>query len=269
MDRQRTPVALCGMVLSRKIQSLGRGAVLAGACLVLPLSNPARGLTGCTSDAMVVFDGSGSMAEMGFNQLGAPRIFDARKAVRASIPPVANVRRVGLIVYGPGQGDTCDNVALHFAPRENAAPAIIGAIDALAPEGTTPLTRAVARAAAVLDYRNSPGVVVLVTDGKETCGGAPCTLAADLAHQARDLTVHVIGFRVRPDRFNWDSAQTGPRPEAISVARCLADRTGGLYVSAETVQDLTAALRQTLGCAVIGQRPSRHHFGHPARPFSG
>lgn len=248
-------------------------ALLAMAGLGLQAAGPAHGTAGCTSDAMVVFDGSGSMAEMGFNQLGAPRIFDAREAVRRAMPPVARVRRIGLIVYGPGQGAACENVALHFAPRRDAAAAIIGTVESLAPEGTTPLTRAVAEAAAVLDYRRSPGIVVLVTDGKETCGGAPCTLAADLRREARDLTVHVIGFRVRPDRFNWDSAQTGPQAETISDARCLADETGGLYVSAETVDDLANALRQTLGCAVIGAGPPpRRPAGAPdraQRPFSG
>ncbi len=215
---------------------------------------------------MLVFDGSGSMAEMGYNALGAPRIFDARKAVRAAVPKVAEVRRLGLIVYGPGAGGACDNVRLHFAPRDDAAGPIIAAVEALSPEGSTPLTRAVAEAAEVLDYRNQPGVVVLVTDGKETCAGTPCQLAADLAADGLDLTVHVIGFRVRPDYFDWELGQGGfgsatgtPSGETLSVASCLADRTGGQYVSAESVDDLANALRQTLGCAMIGrlERPEK------------
>ena len=44
----------------------------------------------------------------------------------------------------------------------------------LVPTGKTPLTTAVEQAAQVLDYRNKPGVVVLVTDGEETCGRSPC-----------------------------------------------------------------------------------------------
>ena len=56
----------------------------------------------CLRDAVVVFDGSGSMAEMGFNLLEEPRIFEAREAVHAAVPKIAAVRRLGLIVYGPG-----------------------------------------------------------------------------------------------------------------------------------------------------------------------
>jgi hypothetical protein len=32
----------------------------------------------------------------------------------------------------------------------------------------------------VLDFRNKPGVIVVVTDGEETCGRSPCDLAKQL-----------------------------------------------------------------------------------------
>lgn len=205
----------------------------------------------CTEDAMVVFDGSGSMAEMGFNRLGEPRIFEARRAMRDALPGIAANRRLGLVVYGPGTAGPCDSVDLRFRPIWNAAGPIIGAVEALWPAGATPLTDAVAAAAEALDYRTQPGAVVLITDGRETCGGAPCALADTLARDGADLTVHVIGFKVRSEHFDW----TAPRAETsvTSAARCLADRTGGQYVDAETVQDLVAALRMTLGCQVIGR----------------
>ncbi|MCB1335679.1 MAG: VWA domain-containing protein [Roseivivax sp.] len=194
---------------------------------------------------MVVFDGSGSMAEMGFNRLDLPRIVEARHAVRMVAPRVAPLRRLGLIVYGPGMGDSCSNIDLRFAPLANAAGRMISEIDGLEPTGETPLTDAVARAAKVL---GGAGTVVLVTDGQETCGGAPCQLAAELAAEGQ-VTVHVIGFKLRGQHFAFPGGdgeqdyQTG-----TTVARCLADRTGGSYVSAETVQDLIGALQETLGC---------------------
>ena len=206
----------------------------------------------CASDAMVVFDGSGSMAEMGFNLLSEPRILSARRAVRQVMPRLAAARRLGLIVYGPGQGQLCGHVDLRFSPIPDAAPRIIGEIDALAPDGETPLTDAVRQAAEVLDFTRRPGVVVLVTDGKETCGGAPCQLATRLAAEGADLTVHVIGFKVEPAHFNWPNVRASERSPGTTVAKCLADRTGGKYVSTETVEELAAALRETLGCQLIG-----------------
>ena len=228
------------------------GLVFAGAA--------ARPEPDCASDAMVVFDGSGSMAEMGFNLLNEPRIHAARRAVRQVMPGLAATRRLGLIVYGPGQRQVCGHVDLRFSPIPDAAPRIIGAIEALAPDGETPLTEAVRQAADVLDFTRRPGVVVLVTDGKETCGGAPCQLAAQLAADAADLTVHVIGFKVEPPHFNWPSVRASERSVGTTVAKCLADQTGGKYVSTETVEELAQALRETLGCQLIGLG------GHPRSP---
>ncbi|MFD1340934.1 vWA domain-containing protein [Litorisediminicola beolgyonensis] len=205
----------------------------------------------CTEDAMVVFDGSGSMAEMGFNRLGEPRIFEARQAMRDALPGIAANRRLGLVVYGPGNAGPCDSVDLRFRPVWNAAGPIIGAVEALWPAGATPLTDAVAAAAEALDYRTQPGAVVLITDGRETCGGAPCVLADALARDGADLTVHVIGFKVLSEHFDWTQPRADTR--AVSTARCLADRTGGHYVDAQTAQDLVAALRMTLGCQIIGR----------------
>jgi hypothetical protein len=66
-----------------------------------------------------------------------------------------------------GRYNQC-NVQLNFAPLAHAAVPIMKAVDALTPAGKTPLTTAVQQAAEVLDYRNKPGVVVVVTDGEET-----------------------------------------------------------------------------------------------------
>jgi Ca-activated chloride channel family protein len=70
-------------------------------------------------------------------------------------------------------------------------------LNSLAPSGRTPLTSAVAEAADVLDYRKSPGAIVVVTDGEETCGASPCDLGKRLHAAAEQLTVHIIGFRMK------------------------------------------------------------------------
>ncbi|ETX27609.1 vWA domain-containing protein [Roseivivax isoporae] len=229
-----------------------RAALLAG-CLMAPAG---RASELCTDDAMIVFDGSGSMSEIGFDPSGAPRIIEARRAVREAIPGIAGTRRLGLIVYGPGGNPVCDNVHLRFGPVWGAADPIIGAVEALWPAGATPLTDAVLRAAEVLDYRNRPGAILLITDGKETCGGAPCRLASHLAAAGRDLTVHVVGFRLRPGPVRWGS-RGAPDDTVASVARCLADATGGQYVTADSADDLVAAMRVTLGCNLMGAAPAR------------
>lgn len=235
-------------------------AACCGVTLALSGGQPVAAVGNCSIDAMVVFDGSGSMAEMGFNNLGEPRIIEARRAVRDVMPYISPYRRMGLIVYGPGGDDQCANIDLRFAPLPSAGSDVVRAVDGLEPSGETPLTDAVERAAEVLDHRNKPGVVVLVTDGRETCGGAPCQLAAELAADSLDLTVHVIGFKIRGEFFGWQDAEREAYENAGTVARCLADRTGGEYRSTETAEELAKALDDTLGCPVISRAKARPRF---------
>lgn len=231
------------------MKQLGQTAAVA-AILSLLITSPAP--AACTDDAMIVFDGSGSMAEMGFNQIDEPRIFEARRAVRTALPQVAPFRRIGLIIYGPGGAGgvgECSGIELRFGPRVDAADDVIASVDDLQPQGRTALTDAVALAAKTLRAPPEPGTVVLVTDGKETCGGQPCALAADLS--GTGLTVHVIGFKVRGEHFGWESEGDTDYVTSISVAKCLADRTGGEYVNTETVDELIAAMNRTLGCKLL------------------
>ena len=195
---------------------------------------------------MIVFDASGSMS--GNEKLGiattVTRIDEVRAALARVLPAAARHRRVGLITYGPGPYNQC-NVELNLKPEPDAAAAILHAVDALTPAGKTPLTAAVTQAAEVLDYRHKPGVVVVLTDGEETCGGSPCDLGKELHDAAENLVVHVIAFRT--SNFSWTGEQS------ILGIKCLAEANNGLYVTAETQEDLVAAFQETLSCPMISR----------------
>ena len=225
----------------------------AATALTFGISAPEARIGDCSVDAMLVFDGSASMDEISFETGPNTRIVEARQAIRRAMPDIAPYRRVGLLTYGPGPNGACENLDLRFGPIAESAGPVSDAIDALRPDGLTPLTDAVRLAAMALEYRNSPGVVVLVTDGNETCGGRPCEMVHELKSTARDLTIHVIGFRAVVDFFAWNNPEQDPQT-TTTVARCLADATGGLFVTTETVDELVVALRRTLGCPVIGAR---------------
>lgn len=209
----------------------------------------------CSTDAMLVFDGSGSMAETGYNGLDEPRIIAAREAMRRALPNITPFRNLGLLTYGAGDVSIdhgCQNVNLKFAPASNTANKITAELDTLIPNGDTPLTNSVEMAANVLDYKNKPGVVVLVTDGKETCGGEPCQLAAKFSKEGFDFKVHVVGFQIRSDFFDWRNVGGRQYENVLIVSTCLADQTGGKYIQTETIEELVSAMQETLGCALIG-----------------
>jgi Ca-activated chloride channel homolog len=160
------------------------------------------------------------------------------------LPGITQYRRVGLITFGPNQ---C-NVRLELKPTENSASRIMSIVDDLVPAGQTPLTAAVAEAAEVLDFREKPGVIVLLTDGDESCGGNPCNLGKRLHAEADQLTVHVIGIRVKG--YTWMGEQS------LLDTQCLAEQNGGLYIGVESEDDLAKALEKTLGCPMLSERAS-------------
>jgi len=231
-----------------------RLAVIASAVLLVCHVSAVRGEekkpSPCTEDAMIVFDASGSMS--GNQVLGIPnskaRIDEVRAALAQVLPTAAAHRRIGLITYGPGPYNQC-NVKLEFKPTANAADLIMKIVNALVPAGKTPLTSAVEQAADVLNYESKPGVIVVVTDGEETCGGLPCELAKQLHVTADQLTVHVIAFRY--EGFSWTGGNS------VMDLMCLANENNGLYTRANSEEELVDALEKTLDCPMISQAPLR------------
>jgi Ca-activated chloride channel family protein len=242
---------------------LSRSAGLGAMVLIALLAAPAAGQAPdeerpfCTEDAMIVFDASGSMSGNTVQGLfsDVTRIDEVRKALAQVLPQAAKHRKIGLITYGPGPYQQC-NVQLDFPPIWNATEHIMSVVNALNPAGKTPLVAAVEQAVKVLEYPSKPGVVVLLTDGEETCGGAPCALGKTLKtlealNPNSRLTVHVIGYQLKA--FRWTGAQS------FLDVKCLAEETGGLYITAENRQDLIKAFEKTLGCPMMSavSAPSR------------
>lgn len=201
----------------------------------------------CRDDAMLVLDSSGSMAGTDMSSL-TPHVAKVREALGEVVPQVAPRRNLGLIVYGPGAEAKCENVDLRLRPAPNSAETILAEVNKTVPFGETPLTAAVRAAAEVLEFRDKPAVVVLLTDGEETCGGDPCAMARELKAEARKLTVHVVNFKVA-------GAHTWLVPEKRSA--CMAEETGGLVLTAQTRDDLVEALKRMLACPLFSDARAR------------
>lgn len=231
-------------------KSFAQRRLVATAVCMLALTGPALPEAwdgeSCTEDAMLVLDASGSMVQ-GQDARGISLLEGARSATREVVPAATAFRRMGLMTLGPGPGDQCSNVELRVPVQDQAAQPIIDAVDGLPADGGTPLSKAVEAAANALDYRSKSAVLVVVSDGDETCGRDPCELATRLKASAKDLTIHVIGF--------------GATNGKTAGASCLADATHGRQVVARDTAELTTALRQTLVCPQLSQSGVRGSIG--------
>jgi Ca-activated chloride channel family protein len=102
-------------------------------------------------------------------------------------------------------------------------------------------------AADVLDYRKKPGLIVLLTDGEETCGRSPCDLGKQLHAAAAELTVHVISYRT--ENYSWVGESS------VLDTKCLAEANNGFYITAYNYQELVEAFEKALDCPMIAQSP--------------
>ena len=224
-----------------------RRAALAGALASLVSGVSARAAEElpdeCRDDAILVVDASGSMAST--DPSGISRIHRVREAMAKVVPPIASSRNLGLIVYGGGATNGCSDIDLKVPPGPNNTNAILSAMRDVLPNGRTPLTESLSRAAETLKFRSKPATIVLLTDGEESCGGDPCKLAGKLTREGVRTRVHVIDYKHRGFNADW---------RGVLQAQCLAETTGGRYLAVDTLQELISALRETLGCPFVTGR---------------
>jgi len=179
--------------------------------------------------AMLVLDASGSM----WGQIdGKAKIDIARESLKTLVADWPEGRSVGLVAYGHRQKDDCNDIETLLPAGAVDAAKIGNIVDGLTPKGKTPLSAAVKHAAEALKYTEEKATVILISDGVETCNLDPCALGTELEKLGVDFTAHVIGFDVA-------------KVEDQKGLRCLAENTGGKFISAANAGELKTALEQT------------------------
>jgi Ca-activated chloride channel family protein len=179
-------------------------------------------------DAILIMDASRSMLG---KVHGQRKVEIARNVVGQLLGEIPPERRLGFVAYGHRHASDCDDIE-EVVPVGGERARIKSALDAIEVKGQTPLTAAVRFAADKLGYTKNKATVILVSDGIESCHADPCATGAELEKAGVDLTVHVVGF--------------GVKKSESKALECLAEATGGRYLSANDAKELSRALEQTV-----------------------
>jgi Ca-activated chloride channel homolog len=183
---------------------------------------PAAGKT------ILVLDASGSM----WGQIeGEAKISIARRVIDELLDNVPPEQSLGLSAYGHREKGNCADIELLVEPGTDTRDAIRAAVEGLNPKGKTPLSDAVIAAAEALKFEEEAATVILVSDGRETCDRDPCEVGRRLAELGIDFTAHVVGFDVSD-------------PEDQAQLQCLAENTGGRFLTASNAGELSEALAE-------------------------
>ena len=177
---------------------------------------------------ILVLDGSGSM----WGQIdGRAKIEIAQTVMGDLLAALPGDQELGLTAYGHRTKGDCSDIETLVAPGAGTRDAIAAAVNGIQPRGKTPMTDAVTAAAEALRYTEEKATVILVSDGIETCNPDPCAAARALEQAGAEFTVHVVGFDVSD-------------PEALEQMQCLAEETGGRFLTAANAGELGEALTE-------------------------
>jgi von Willebrand factor type A domain len=200
---------------------------------------------------LLILDASGSMNAKLPN--GESRMAVAQRAVKGVAGSISGKAQVSLRLYGaqsPARDKNCQDThqAVPFAAAEANGDAIGAAVDVARAQGYTPIALSLQQAAGDFSADAKERVIVLVSDGKETCQGDPLVAAKALA--ARGIAVHTVGFVV----------DTAARGQLQAIARA----TGGSYFDApvgpelpETLKSALNACRQRVAAAPAKPQPGK------------
>lgn len=208
--------------------------VLATAFLAVPSASGAE-----KRSIELILDASGSMN--GRLADGTVKLEAAKAAVSKLVEALDPAIRLSYRAYGhqsPRAAHDCGDTALlaGFDAAGSIRADVLRNTEKLKAQGYTPITYVIGLAADDLKAEDvAERIVVLISDGKETCEGDPCATARKLKEADAKLVIHTVGFGVDDaTRFQL---------------KCIADATGGSYFAPESADELADSLKAAAAAA--------------------
>lgn len=179
----------------------------------------------------IIFDTSGSMLQ---SLDGRSRADVAKESlmelVTTTIPPGTNV---SLRTFGD-EPDSCETrLVVPLSPLEPDSMQQVIADLPVVNLVKTPIGASLAEVGADLGTAPGPKIVVLVTDGEETCGGDPAAEIQRLIDSGIDVRVNIVGFALDDEALKAQFAEW-------------AQIGNGRYIDAGNAEELTAAIAESV-----------------------
>lgn len=182
----------------------------------------------------LVLDASGSMKKkLG----GRTRMAISKDVISELVQGLPEDVEVALRVYGhrirEGRKGDCQDTELVYPFSRVNKKTLIRKVRSIKALGTTPTAYALLQTAGDFGDTQGEKTVILVTDGKEECGGDMVQVLEELRGKGLNVRLHVVGFAVKD-------------PEAVQQMQRAAKAGKGRYISAADRPALKKAISQTL-----------------------
>lgn len=172
---------------------------------------------------MIILDSSSSMADP-FED--STKIDVAKEVLMDVVDDIPGDVLVGLRMFGQCE---VSRLLMPMGPLDREA--LKAQIQAVATGGPTPIAYTLEQVRKDFAALPDAKLILLVSDGQETCHGDPVAVAKKLIAEGYELKIHVVGLALAGDE------------EARSQLLAIAQASGGLYFDAESREQLRNALR--------------------------
>jgi hypothetical protein len=182
---------------------------------------------------------------------GVQKMEAAKQVLQEALSRIPADINVGLRVFGQGMGSgfagfdnpfvDCRMTALLVPMGVGNRRSIIEKVRNMRPYGMTPLEFALHQAAEDdLSACKGQKVLILISDGCDTCGGDPCRFIRQLP---------MLGIKLKADVVGLDIHDRRSRNEL----NCVADSSGGKYYDANTAAQLIESVSKSVNTAISGR----------------
>jgi len=176
-------------------------------------------------EVIIVVDASGSMGMGGWFG-GSSRMDRAKSSIDHVVRGLPDPVTVGLIEF-----TNCNNVRRDKFYTSPQRPALLSEVNKLTPQQGTPLAGSIKRAGDIAS-QDAESVIVLVTDGDDSCGGDPCAEARVVKARKPKVKINIV-----------DLSDGGQNAEM----QCIAKATGGQVLKPNSAMDMDKSLQRATG----------------------
>lgn len=194
---------------------------------LMAILQPVSDVSAQDPDAVyIIYDSSNSM--WGELPDGSRKYEAARTALRAIVDEDFGNRDLALRMYGHSREADCTDSSLvvPFGNPTAIKQSIIDSMEQANPKGRTPIDRSLR--AALEDFGDRTGSIILISDGIESCDADPCALVQEWQDRDISISVHVVGLGLE-----------GQDREAM---QCIAQAAGTEYRDAFSADELIAGI---------------------------
>ena len=145
-------------------------------------------------------------------------------------------RDIALRIYGHRRKDDCSDseLVVPWSDQVGVDDSIIAAMEVVRPTGRTPIDQSLR--AALEDFGDRSGAIILISDGVESCDADPCALVRAWRDKDVKIAVHVVGL--------------GLHGKERAAMECIAEAAGTAYRDAFSTGELVASLGAVVDATV-------------------